>query len=426
MIKNSINLKGIAFTHLTHVKMGGWPVLFHKAKRLAGTILWPVFWVLAYPLIVLARPVIWIRLGTILATRIGHFGYDLAFYLAERELRGQPSRGLDLFHLRGVQANKYLGKLCHRYLNVVPGIAQGIGILGALPGGQRHLIEIKASHRYAYRDIDGVLDRTSRSVFLKKEEEDRGWLELLERWGVERNTPIVCVQVRSNAYLDQLMTESPAASEFRNRNSHKNADVTSFEPAMNALAEQGYTCFRMGAVRDVPLTLSHPRVIDYANEGRSEFLDLFLASSCRFFVSTGSGIDCLADLFRKPIVFCDQATVEATNAWGPHLTIFKHQLDTSTGRKLTFDEIIDSGLGAEFDARGYARRGIQLIDNSAEEIKAVIFEMVARLDGTHKDQPNDQDRQDRFWALLAKSKYQGYRKGRVGSSFLRENQELLT
>ena len=36
---------------------------------------------------------------------------------------------------------------------------------------------------------------------------------------------------------------------------------------------------------------------------KNEFLDIFLASHCNFFISTGSGLDTLASIQNKPVVF---------------------------------------------------------------------------------------------------------------------------
>ncbi len=422
---NSFVLKTSVAAHFDQIKRGGAPVALRKLRRLAGRILWLVFWLAAYPVIVLLRPIVLVRFGTIYAGRIGHFAYDVAFYLAERERGKYPPRSLDLFCLRGEISNNYFARLCSRYLWVSDGVRYAIRIYQRIPGSGQHFLRVAASHRYGYRDIEGVLARTPRRVFLDAQEEERGWAELEQRFAVPRNAPIVCLQVRSNAYLARVFGETAREHEYRERNRHKNTDIRTFIPALGDLVAQGHWCFRMGAVADVPLECPSPHVIDYANTGRSEFLDVFLASNCQFFVSTGSGIDAFGDVFRKPIVFCNQVTVEAVHAWLPNVTIFKRLRDKTNGRILTFREIIQSGLGKVFDAREYERRGIELVDNTPDEIRAAVSEMAARVAGQFVEQPEDRERQERFWALLQGSKYQGRRVGWIGASFLSENEGLL-
>ena len=64
---------------------------------------------------------------------------------------------------------------------------------------------------------------------------------------------------------------------------------------MRWLADQGATVYRMGARVESALPAAHPRVVDYATNGmRTDLLDIWLAATCRIFLSTGAGLDSVA------------------------------------------------------------------------------------------------------------------------------------
>ena len=71
--------------------------------------------------------------------------------------------------------------------------------------------------------------------------------------------------------------------------------------AAETLANKGYKIFRLGRRLKNHLH-QNSNIIDYANsEFRSDFLDLFIGKVCKFGVSTGTGIENVATVFRKPL-----------------------------------------------------------------------------------------------------------------------------
>ena len=79
------------------------------------------------------------------------------------------------------------------------------------------------------------------------------------------------------------------------------------------------------------------------------------------------------------------------------------------------------------DERHQARLGVELVKNTADEILSACQEMNARIDGTWDTTPGDEDLQNRYLDLVVKFSDQPTWRGggRVGSQFLRDNQDLL-
>ena len=76
-------------------------------------------------------------------------------------------------------------------------------------------------------------------------------------------------------------------------------------------------------------------------------------------------------------------------------------------------------------ARQYEEDGIELIENTPEEIESLAIEMDERLKGTWHTTYEDEELQKRFWDVFPKSELHGEIKSRIGSEFLRENRDML-
>lgn len=376
-----------------------------------------------YALVRLIRPLVLVRLGTITADRIGHFACRINYYLAERALDIQPRAAVDIFHFRpDPTVNAQLATLARRSIRIWPWTRRVYTLFARLPGAAPHLVRIQTEHDHGDRDVEGIQHRTPPGVALSAAEQERGW-RALEAFGVPRDAPLVCFHARSNAYLTALYkgTKREPSAEDNTRN----ADVQAFVPAMERMAARGHYAFRLGAVVETPIETARPEVIDYALRGRSAFLDVFLIANCRFLVSCCSGPDSVADLFRKPVVFTNLSYLEYVAPWLDSLTIFKRYWLRDERRLLTISEIMASGMGLQHPAPFYEHFGVELLENTAEEIAAAVEEMDRRLDGRWQPDPEDEELQERFWWLLEESQLRVHRRGRIGARFLRDNRDLL-
>ena len=149
-------------------------------------------------------------------------------------------------------------------------------------------------------DVDGLLVATKPTLTFNSSELAEGQI-FLRKLGLSPNDKFVCLNVRDGVFL----RKSEAISWKKNRDwsyhDYRDSDISTYVKAAEALAEMGYTVFRMGAIVKELLVSKHPRVIDYATNGmRSEFLDIFLGAHCTFCISTGSGWDSVQPYFVAP------------------------------------------------------------------------------------------------------------------------------
>ena len=95
-------------------------------------------------------------------------------------------------------------------------------------------------------------------------------------------------------------------------------------------------------------------------------------------------------------------------------------------RYLDFDEIFKKGIGRFVRGQYYEEFGIDLIENTPEEITDVAMEMHERLSGTWRTSMEEQVLQSKFWSLLPKSELHGNQiLSRVGTNYLEKYQKLL-
>lgn len=391
-------------------------------KRLAGLLL-------AGPaaVVVLAvralRPVVLIRFGWIRNDRLGHFAIDTELYLCERELGIQPHRAIDLFYYQDGSrtSNRQLARMCSRTLRVWRAVRPVEELNRWLPGGGPHAIIVRGRDVHGSRDVEGLLARTRVHLTFTSEEESRG-RKALQALGIPPGAPFVCFYARDEAYLDAVSPERDwRYHDFRD------SSIQAYVPAAEALADRGYYAVRMGAIVREPLKSANPMVIDYPTSGhRTDFLDIFLGATCTFFLGSPAGLVALPMIFRRPVACVNMIPLAHILAWNPgSLCIPKKLWLRSEHRFLTFQETFDSGAARFLRGFQYEEAGLDVVENTPEEITALAIEMDERFRGAWRTSEEDEDLQRCFWALFKPDDLNQTFYVRMGAAFLRQHRDLL-
>lgn len=395
-------------------------VLLNNYLNIPVSLLLMPFAILAVVIIRLLRPFILIRVDTFISHRIGHFAANTDRYLCERKA-GISRPSLDFFFYSQPISNFQLKKMWDRVLPIIHFSLIGVLIKylnRCLPGYKTHLIPTSDSG--ADRDLHNICANSPPNISFLPEEERYGEQEL-RKIGIPAGTPFVCFFIRDSAYLNHKFPgENWQYHEYRNGN------IQNCLMMADELTQRGYYAVRMGAKVKEPLQSKNPMIIDYAWKHRTDFLDIYLSAKCSFFVGGSSGIDALPVLFRRPLIIVNVVPFEYLSSWSSVLLSIPKKLWTRKKQRfLNFQEIIDSGIGRIDNMDDYQNLGIDIIENTAEEIRAVVIEADDRLRGTWKTNPEDEKLQNRFWSLLQSSDLHGKIGSRIGADFLRQNQSLL-
>lgn len=368
----------------------------------------------------LLRPFILIRFGVINSNRIGHFILDAEIYLCERELVNQKLSAIDIFGFSESVSNTQLKIMCQRVL-----LTSKLGfhldrVNRLIPGGKKNEIQDLSVPFHFTRDLNGLLRRSEPHLPFTDEEEWRGRLAL-ENIGISKEDKFICFNARDSAYLKAVYPLWDWSYH-----DYRNSNINQFLKAADQMTKRGTFAVRMGSIVKEKIKTHNPMIIDYATRFRTDFLDIYLSSKCHFFLTTGTGLDSVAMVFRRPIVYVNFLPLESIPSWSAdYLAIPKKLWLTREKRYMKFREILDSGVGRFQTTQDYRSFGLEVVENSPEEILDVVLEMDERLKGTWKDTKEEEELQKKFWSLFKSSPLHGAFLARIGAKFLSQNRELL-
>ena len=276
-------------------------------------------------------------------------------------------------------------------------------------------------------DIDGLLSKISQPHLVFTEEEKIKGEEWITTLGIPANARFICLLVRDADYLNQHLPN--INWEYH---AFRNANIQNYKQAALFLAEKGYYVIRMGKYVKNIFQINHPRIIDYANSSlRSDFMDIYLTSRCYFFISTVTGLDCVAQVFRRPVVFTNVVLPSELLPWYPNmLFIPKKIINKKNNIILNFHEIYDMIFPhwSKISMMEILKtQKLDVIENSPEDILSLIKEAEARLTNDWKETEEDRTLQQKFWKNfpcdLIQQGYPAYSKQidiKLGSRYLKD------
>ena len=405
-------MPGFISYQMKQIREGGFLLLIKKLISLPVVLF-------SIPIVIILRilrPWIIVRFGSIPSERIGHFAANMEAYLCERNAGICDPKAFDIFYYNAQVSNYQLKKMWDRILRISQ-FSKFIDKANRLfPGYGVYVIKIPSD-----RDNKGLFNRIGPHLSFTKEEDALGDREL-KKLGIKNNASFVCFHARDSVYLDKVLKRKRDWSYHNFRNSN----IDKYIPAAEELTRRGYFTVRMGATVEKPLTVSNKKVIDYAVNGRTEFLDIYLGAKCRFFICDTAGIYALARVFRHPVAYVNCVPLKYvfftdTNS----LFIPKKLWIKNEKRFLTFREILNSDIGRYLETSQYEKAGIEVIENTAEEITALSIEMDDRLNNRWRATEEAEELQKRFKVLLKPSELNKTFLMRIGTDFLIKNRELL-
>ena len=331
-------------------------------------------------------PVIHIRVGILPSDRIGHLAEVSMHFFCTHYLYGSK-RMLNLFFLEEAPANFFFLKLIKRKLHIFRFVQFIYQANLYLPASSTffncHERDLYANFDRFTRDTQN-LRMKSKQVFPFSADEDLRGNNFLEKVGCG-NQKFVCLNIRDSAYLEQ---------SFPNRDNsyhdYRDSDCQSYTLAVNELISRGYFVIRMGSVVKDKMLIDSDQFLDYPFcELASDFLDIWLMANCTFCISTSSGLDSVADIYRRPIAYVNALPLGDFNSrnsqaiWMPKTIVDKHN------NPLLLDEIIENGMILFHDGQELQKHGLHEINNTAEEILEVAKEIEEKIMGTWDSSKNN-------------------------------------
>lgn len=251
---------------------------------------------------------------------------------------------------------------------------------------------------------------------LKDNHREKGWT-MLGKLGVPRDAWLVCLHVREAGYHEEDVPWS--------RNRYRNAEISTYLPAIEAITERGGWVVRIGDPSMTPLS-DIPGVADVACSGLREgedWADMFCIAESRFYMGMATGPASIPVNFGVPVLGTNWFHLGPWPYAKDDLFLHKLLRRKDDGRILTIGECMAPGVFGALEPLYLDSLGVEAVDNSAEDIRDAAIEMIERLDGAVEYSEEDE-------ALQAAWQAQGDPLGmgpapRVARSFLRHHPELV-
>ena len=296
-------------------------------------------------------------------------------------------------------------------------------ILGADKPLRRRLVwwasRVANGHRLLVEDKSDLCWSTEIALHSLSNQEIDDGVQFLADHSVMAGEDFICYAVRSESYYLKLAKSGVSVKPRSVRNPIEDL-------YLQALTRSDTSIFRMGKDIEIALdAVKYPDVVDYANKYRTDFLDVFLISRCKFLLVGNTGLFWMNAIFGKSTLHCDLYDIRH-QVLTRDLMIFQKVWLINEKRLANVSEMLK--MKSEYsDERHQARLGVELVKNTADEIYVACQEMNARIDGTWKSTPEDEELQQRYLDLVNKYSDQPTWRGggRVGTQFLRDNQDLL-
>lgn len=354
----------------------------------------------------------------------GGFGHlaQMDYFVKHEILEGRRRADSVLYVPRGFPIpNKFLLDLWRPFLQVVEDerdLPMPLGALNALSfyflaprlfdGSTVHLWEIGAKTYQRWED-----EKRAPLLKLSAETESRGW-QVLQKHGIPRDAWFVALHVRE------------AGSKKYHVDLHNvlNANIADYLPAIEEITRRGGWVIRMGDPSMTALPAG-PKVFDYCkSDDRSDWMDVFLCASARFFTGTSSGPAYVPTDFGVPCVH--------TNWWPPaqrpwhskDIFIPKLYRKIADGSVLTLSQSLREPFGY-CNSISYLKKtqGVEVLDNSADDIRDAVIEMLERMENLNNYNADDIKAREQAQYIYQSNNVHGA--ARLARGFLQKRETFL-
>ena len=378
--------------------------------------------------IIIIRPLKLIKICKMPSSRFGHFIGNTEIFLSYKQLALIDET--IIFFLKKPTANIFVEKMIKKKILVFPeeimsSIFLILNKLKFLNFFKCHLFDLRAFDR----DIDNILLRTSLNLSLNLSENTMG-SQFLKKMGLTENDKFICLVNRESNYLKKKNLNY-INHEYRNSN------IFNYKLACEEILKKNYFIFRMG--RNVePIAIANDKFIDYANSKFcNDFLDVYLASKCEFAFGDSDGWIMAPISFRKPVGLVNWFPAGVPYLHNNNLIyLFKHYYDMKSKKNLTLREIFEKDLAFEIYSKKFSSE-YEIKQNSPEEIRDLVCELIMKQENQWKDQMGDEILIEKFnkiilenstserWGNKEEKKLHNKILGRYSMNFLRLNNQWV-
>ena len=363
------------------------------------------------------KPVLWIKVGGLHYGRIGHLAMNTDLFLRRRQLGIHPDGPYYCFISNPNNlANRQLLNMFKRVIPIYENRVLSWLYYGMLPILKKtpfyQDLPLNSNEYYEFNNAKS-------SLYFKADEIEKG-RKLLNQMNVDIDKDeFVCIFARDDAYLKQFIPHNNW--DYHN---WRNSDIDSLIETAKYLIKKGFTVIRIGSIVKKPINFFHEKMIDYSYSGhQNDFLDIFLLAHCKFTIASGvSGLLGVANILDRPVLEVNAAECYTFTPIGKNcLYVPKKYKYSNSNSYIHFEDALK--LGHSY--HNPTDLGLEVEENSAQDILEATQEMLARLEGSFRYSPDSERLIQAYHKLWARSGAIGSpSKTPIGIAWLKKNQDL--
>ena len=364
------------------------------------------------------RPIIEVRFGRLYTSRIGHLCYNMDNYLSDR--RGRQSKEFAIFKRDNHVSNQAIYSLWKSDKKILfTKIADPpLWFLETFLSSSVMLI----SWHNELSPVYSIASLTPSNIN-HEDIDEQEYNKIIKDNNITE--PFICMHNRDSAYINYYGSDGNA-HDFRDFDFHD------YEIGINRITELGVTAIRMGEIIKTHYVTFNRRFMSITGARRSDFSDMALISKCLFFVGCSTGFSMVSRLFRKPELLINYVPfqIHELSIW-PKKTIIvpKKLYKISECRYLRFSEMAELPYDIHYKGDFFQDMGLQVENNTPEEIADAILEMWKRTTGVWNDSEVQHHFQEKFWNSIKHINYSNDLRNKSGieisSMFLEKNNFLI-
>ena len=300
------------------------------------------------------NPLIKIRFLQVETRAIGHMSQPIEIHLQEKKSKIVNNFFFDIYFPQNKIANLYLWEKWKTILNIkIPGnisrfFFEPIFFIALKNNNKNMLVPFRHNTNTYFgksfescwqaQDINKVLDKSIPLITFSNEEKKKAF-NFLNKNNISEDDKIILLVNRDPKYRHEQNV-----NKISNEYTYRDQDISLFDEAVEYLCSLNYKVIRMGKNMDKRLNIKNPNFFDYAfSNERSDFLDIYLFKICDFVISTGTGLDNVASLFRKKILHINYADLLLMRYLNSNVSLIcpKKFIDAETNKELTIFEIYE-------------------------------------------------------------------------------------
>ena len=351
-----------------------------KIKSLIYNIIFFIF----YYFIKLISLFIKIRLLEIETRAIGHISEPIEVHILENKIGINKNFYLDIYFGQDKVANEFLWNKWKKILNLkfsdkikrkifkpVFNIAikkKDNKIL--IPYRHHYFISQDKSKLWQSFDLNNVLKKNPPLITFSNHEKKIA-TDLLKKVNISEKDNIILLCNRDPYYRTNFKKN---IGEIKY--GHRDQKIDDYELGVKYLCDLNYKVIRMGKNMHQKLNVKHENFFDYAfSEIKNDLLDIFLNKICKFVISSQTGIESVASLFRKEIFFVNYNEFHFFHNFNYNIIYPKKFFYKKNGKELNIFEIYKD-IVSEYPKNNYEENGIFYKNLNQDEILNAFKEII--------------------------------------------------